>query len=310
MLAISQPDVFKSLVSDTYIVFGEGQSEDASSLQSQLQAAEDVLKDADETPETSATSPDATPDEDDEEVDDEGVNKGDIELVMTQANVSRAKAVKALKAHDNDIVNAIMVGSSQSVRCERIDSIAVRNDANITPSVMLEFAYCRNSLCKDSLQSRTSSLLLYPNRGMFLLGEVRNKKKLFAQTGSAVADKSLACAWVVHFPLILPDHNVTHRHIGSKLRGVQEPMASTRFKGLIATQLAKLTGGDASVIARAIERPKIRGHGTFAISIPRLFPSSDAQKKKRKGTGMDTNTSDTNTALLARIQLEVLIYRI
>ncbi|KAK3829304.1 MAG: nascent polypeptide associated complex alpha subunit [Benniella sp.] len=108
LLAISQPDVFKSLVSDTYIVFGEGQSEDASSLQSQLQAAEDVLKDAGETPETSATSPDATPDEDDEEVDDEGVNKGDIDLVMTQANVSRAKAVKALKAHDNDIVNAIM----------------------------------------------------------------------------------------------------------------------------------------------------------------------------------------------------------
>ncbi|KAF9362187.1 Arginyl-tRNA synthetase [Mortierella sp. NVP85] len=81
-------------------------------------------------------------------------------------------------------------------------------------------------------------------------------------------------------------------------------MASTRFKGLIATQLAKLTGGDASVIARAIERPKIRGHGTFAISIPRLFPS-DAQKKK-KGTGMDTNTSDT--AFLARIQLEFSAY--
>lgn len=32
----------------------------------------------------------------------------DIELVMSQANVSRTKAVKALKNNANDIVNAIM----------------------------------------------------------------------------------------------------------------------------------------------------------------------------------------------------------
>ena len=32
----------------------------------------------------------------------------DIDLVMAQASVSRAKAVKALKNNDNDIVNAIM----------------------------------------------------------------------------------------------------------------------------------------------------------------------------------------------------------
>ncbi len=35
----------------------------------------------------------------------------DIELVMSQANVSRAKAVRALKNNNNDIVNAIMVRS-------------------------------------------------------------------------------------------------------------------------------------------------------------------------------------------------------
>lgn len=44
----------------------------------------------------------------DEEVDDAGVDDKDIELVMTQANVNRNKAVKALKHNDNDIVNAIM----------------------------------------------------------------------------------------------------------------------------------------------------------------------------------------------------------
>ena len=47
-------------------------------------------------------------DDDDEEVDSEGLEDNDIELVMTQANVSRGKAVKALKENDNDIVNSIM----------------------------------------------------------------------------------------------------------------------------------------------------------------------------------------------------------
>ena len=46
---------------------------------------------------------------DDEEVDETGIEEKDIELVMSQANASRARAVKALKNNDNDIVNAIMV---------------------------------------------------------------------------------------------------------------------------------------------------------------------------------------------------------
>lgn len=46
--------------------------------------------------------------DDGEEVDDTGIEAKDIELVMAQASVSRKKAVKALKEHDSDIVNAIM----------------------------------------------------------------------------------------------------------------------------------------------------------------------------------------------------------
>lgn len=46
--------------------------------------------------------------ESEEEVDDADVEEKDIDLVMTQANVTRAKAVKALKNNKNDIVNAIM----------------------------------------------------------------------------------------------------------------------------------------------------------------------------------------------------------
>lgn len=46
--------------------------------------------------------------EDEEEVDETGMEEKDIELVVSQANVSRAKAVRALKNNNNDIVNAIM----------------------------------------------------------------------------------------------------------------------------------------------------------------------------------------------------------
>lgn len=47
--------------------------------------------------------------ESEEEVDETGVEEKDVDLVMCQANVSRGKAIKALKNNQNDIVNAIMV---------------------------------------------------------------------------------------------------------------------------------------------------------------------------------------------------------
>ena len=47
-----------------------------------------------------------------QELDETGIETKDIELVMSQANVSRSKAVKALKNNSNDIVNAIMVSST------------------------------------------------------------------------------------------------------------------------------------------------------------------------------------------------------
>jgi len=43
-----------------------------------------------------------------EDIDETGVEEKDIELVISQATVSRAKAIKALKNNNNDIVNAIM----------------------------------------------------------------------------------------------------------------------------------------------------------------------------------------------------------
>ncbi|KAG1338578.1 nascent polypeptide-associated complex subunit alpha-like protein 1 [Cocos nucifera] len=105
LFVISKPDVFKSPTSDTYVIFGEAKIEDLSS-QLQTQAAEQFkapdLSHVISKPETSAMA------QDDEEVDETGIEPKDIELVMTQAGVSRSKAVKALKAADGDIVTAIM----------------------------------------------------------------------------------------------------------------------------------------------------------------------------------------------------------
>eukprot|EP00937_MAST-01D_sp_MAST-1D-sp2_P002961 g2961.t1 len=110
LFVIGKPDVFKSPSSDTYIIFGEAKIEDLSA-QAQTAAAEQFR-----APESSVAAADAVPAaatpaadaDDDEEVDESGVEPKDIELVMSQAAVSRAKAVKALKSNDGDIVNAIM----------------------------------------------------------------------------------------------------------------------------------------------------------------------------------------------------------
>ncbi|KAK9170566.1 hypothetical protein Syun_002706 [Stephania yunnanensis] len=105
LFVISKPDVFKSPTSDTYVIFGEAKIEDLSS-QLQTQAAEQFkapdLSHVISKPESSSAA------HDDEEVDETGVEPKDIELVMTQAGVSRPRAVKALKAADGDIVSAIM----------------------------------------------------------------------------------------------------------------------------------------------------------------------------------------------------------
>lgn len=116
LFVIAKPDVYKNPASDTYIIFGEAKIEDLSQ-QAQMEAAQKFkAAEAAAAPTeiggqgTTGASAEAIPEEEDdgEEVDEAGVEEKDIELVMSQANVSRAKAVKALKNNTNDIVNAIM----------------------------------------------------------------------------------------------------------------------------------------------------------------------------------------------------------
>ncbi|CAL4144730.1 unnamed protein product [Meganyctiphanes norvegica] len=114
LFVINKPDVFKNPNSDTYIAFGEAKIEDLSQ-QAQMAAAEQFKEPPTINPAAESAAKTTVPavvqeeEEDvDEDVDESGMEEKDIELVVSQANVSRVRAVKALKKNNNDIVNAIM----------------------------------------------------------------------------------------------------------------------------------------------------------------------------------------------------------
>lgn len=107
LFVISKPDVFKSPASDAHIIFGEAKIEDLSS-QLQSQAAEQFKVPEVANVESKAEPASTAEAEEEGDVDETGVEPKDIELVMTQAGVSRAKAVHALKTTNGDIVSAIM----------------------------------------------------------------------------------------------------------------------------------------------------------------------------------------------------------
>ncbi|XP_024600304.1 NAC-alpha domain-containing protein 1 [Neophocaena asiaeorientalis asiaeorientalis] len=146
LFVIAKPDVFKSPASDTYVVFGEAKIEDLS--QQVHRAAAEKFK---VPSEPSALVPESAPgprvrpeckeeeEDDDEEVDETGLELRDIELVMAQANVSRAKAVRALRDNQSDIVNAIMV-SGRPLR-RRLAAVSAVASHNVTLSLC---ASCRS----------------------------------------------------------------------------------------------------------------------------------------------------------------------
>ncbi|KAJ2719650.1 hypothetical protein GGI07_005084 [Coemansia sp. Benny D115] len=117
MFSIYSPDVYKNSTSDTWIVFGEARMDNFGrpSGSAYQRAPRPAAAEATGTA-TAATAEAAAPAaessaaaaEAEEAVDESGVDSKDIELVMAQANCSRAKAVSALKSNANDVVNAIM----------------------------------------------------------------------------------------------------------------------------------------------------------------------------------------------------------
>jgi nascent polypeptide-associated complex subunit alpha len=123
LFVISKPDVFKSPASDTYVIFGEAKIED---INSQLAAGAEQFKNAEPSipdlaaaPAPNAASAAAAstaapagslanqPSDPNEVVDETGLDKDEINTVMSQTSVTRAQAVKALRKTGN-IVDAIL----------------------------------------------------------------------------------------------------------------------------------------------------------------------------------------------------------
>ncbi|EGW31559.1 nascent polypeptide-associated complex subunit alpha [Spathaspora passalidarum NRRL Y-27907] len=124
--AIDAPDVYRS-AAGTYVVFGEAKVDDmnkriaeAQAQQAQQEALQKAAADAataDKSPEditadlekaTLEENKEEEADDEEGEVDASGLDEKDIDIIIEQTQVSRAKAVKALRKHDGDMVNAIM----------------------------------------------------------------------------------------------------------------------------------------------------------------------------------------------------------
>merc|ERR1711887_243206 len=114
LFVIKEPDVFKTSAENpksaqTYVVFGKAEIEDLSAQATS--AAVEQFKNpgaglevgGDDAPKNDIVDADDDGDEDPGDLDE-----NDIELVVKQAGVTKAKAIKALKQYDNDVVNAIM----------------------------------------------------------------------------------------------------------------------------------------------------------------------------------------------------------
>merc|ERR1711903_53216 len=114
LFVIKDPDVFKTSSDNpkspaTYIVFGKAEIEDLSAQATSAAVEQFKAPGAgldvgvDDAPKIEAVEGDDDGDEDAGDLDE-----NDIELVVKQAGVTKAKAIKALKSNDNDVVNAIM----------------------------------------------------------------------------------------------------------------------------------------------------------------------------------------------------------
>ena len=124
VFVVDDPVVYRAKGTDTYVIFGPYGTPDYMNMAREQLASFQEMGNMGGMAGTSGTgaegasvdasvaasgAKEAVEDvDDDAEVDETGLESKDIELVMTQAGVSRNKAVRALKAADGDIVGAIM----------------------------------------------------------------------------------------------------------------------------------------------------------------------------------------------------------
>lgn len=94
-----------SLNSDTFIVFGEMQAEDMAARAQQAALEQQLAQKAAKEEEAAAA---ASKTKEEGNVDADGMDEEHINTVMSQASVTRSKAIESLKKNDGDVVNAIM----------------------------------------------------------------------------------------------------------------------------------------------------------------------------------------------------------
>jgi nascent polypeptide-associated complex subunit alpha len=113
-IPLAKTEVYRFPNTNTFVVFGEPYDESMGGMgmggmnPDAARAAAAVTGGAAVPPAASAASAAAAAADDEEEVDAGDLGEKEIKLVMSQANVSRAKAIKALKNNKGDIVNTIM----------------------------------------------------------------------------------------------------------------------------------------------------------------------------------------------------------
>ncbi|VEU22622.1 DEKNAAC103597 [Brettanomyces naardenensis] len=133
ILAIDNPEVFRTQ-GGSYIVFGEAKVEDLNKRYAEAVAAQNAAQQAGaqaegaegaESISTTGAAADAITEDlkkasledeeekkeeedDDKEEDATGLEQADIDVIVEQTNVSKNKAIRALREHKGDVVNAIM----------------------------------------------------------------------------------------------------------------------------------------------------------------------------------------------------------
>ncbi|KAJ1647553.1 hypothetical protein LPJ64_001086 [Coemansia asiatica] len=117
MFSIYAPDVYKNSTSDTWIVFGEARMDNFGRPNPAFQRAArtGATADAASTSATATAATEAAPEAaadaasaSSNDVDEARVDSKDVELIMSQANCTRAQAIESLIKNGNDVVNSIM----------------------------------------------------------------------------------------------------------------------------------------------------------------------------------------------------------
>lgn len=112
LIVIAKPEVYKANDSDVYIIYGEPTMPNGN-LPPQVVAAEQMARQhyasMIQKQETEPVPTLTTETEDDSSLElPPGVEEKDVQLVMDQADISRAQAINAIRKSNGDVVSAIM----------------------------------------------------------------------------------------------------------------------------------------------------------------------------------------------------------